>query len=403
MTEFLTDRDIIITGLQPWDYEYGSNCKDIASKLSEKNRILYVNYPLDRITIFRKFFDKKILNRLKSYFHIEENLKRVDTNIWMLNPRIILESISKIRNRKIYDYVNHLNNRRYAAAIQKSISELSMKDPILFIDNDFQRGQYLFELLKPSISIYYIRDNLTIHSYFKNHGKRLEKQLITKSDIVFTNSEYLKNYSSQFNSNSHFIGQGFNVDNYLKHAKFKLPEDLREIKRPIVGYIGALLDSRLDRGLIEYIALNLPDYQFVFVGPEDELFMKSNLHSIKNIYFLGRKDFVETIDYLKNFDVCINPQKINELTIGNYPRKIDEYLALGKPIVAMKTESMEMFNKFVYLAKNHEEFSDLIINASRENNEIIRRKRIDFARTHTWDNCIKNMDRYIQKYYSTRA
>jgi hypothetical protein len=36
-------------------------------------------------------------------------------------------------------------------------------------------------------------------------------------------------------------------------------------------------------------------------------------------------------------------QLSNNLTIGNYPRKIDEYLAMGKPIVATSTKTMQMF------------------------------------------------------------
>ncbi len=40
--------------------------------------------------------------------------------------------------------------------------------------------------------------------------------------------------------------------------------------------------------------------------------------------------------YIQHFDVCINPQKLNPITIGNYPLKVDEYLAMGKPVVATR-------------------------------------------------------------------
>ena len=74
-------------------------------------------------------------------------------------------------------------------------------------------------------------------------------------------------------------------------------------------------------------------YSIVLVGPEDEDFMKSKLHQIENIFFLGSKSEVELSSYINGFDVAINPQLVNMMTIGNYPRKIDEYLAMGKPIV----------------------------------------------------------------------
>ena len=47
------NRDIIIVGLQPWDNAIGSNCKNIAIEFAKHNRVLYVNHPLDRITVLK--------------------------------------------------------------------------------------------------------------------------------------------------------------------------------------------------------------------------------------------------------------------------------------------------------------------------------------------------------------
>ena len=55
-------------------------------------------------------------------------------------------------------------------------------------------------------------------------------------------------------------------------------------------------------------------------------------------------------------DVCINPQKVNPITDGNYPLKIDEYLAMGKPVVATRTHTMEdVFASHTHLASSIEE------------------------------------------------
>jgi hypothetical protein len=53
-------KDILIIGLQPWYYDIGSNCKDIATRLSEHNRVLYVNKPLNRKTWFSKEKDEGV-------------------------------------------------------------------------------------------------------------------------------------------------------------------------------------------------------------------------------------------------------------------------------------------------------------------------------------------------------
>ncbi|HAI83429.1 MAG TPA: glycosyl transferase family 1, partial [Chitinophagaceae bacterium] len=83
-----------------------------------------------------------------------------------------------------------------------------------------------------------------------------------------------------------------------------------------------------------------PEWSLVLVGPEDEAFKQSALHQLPNVHFLGSKQPEALPEYVAAFDVCINPQLLNEVTIGNYPRKVDEYLAMGKPVVATQTEAM---------------------------------------------------------------
>ena len=113
------------------------------------------------------------------------------------------------------------------------------------------------------------------------------------------------------------------------------------------------------------------------------------MHNLPNVYFLGRKDSSELPAYVKGFDVAMNPQLINDLTIGNYPRKIDEYLAMGKPIVATRTRAMEMFSDHVYLGSTKEEYIELIEEALSENSKDSIHARIDFANSHTWENNVK--------------
>jgi hypothetical protein len=47
-------KDIVIVGLQPWYFETGCNCKNIAQHLALNNRVLYVNFPLKRNAYFAK-------------------------------------------------------------------------------------------------------------------------------------------------------------------------------------------------------------------------------------------------------------------------------------------------------------------------------------------------------------
>jgi len=173
--------------------------------------------------------------------------------------------------------------------------------------------------------------------YHKRHGTRLQPQIIEKADVAVANSDFFANYCKQTNANSHMIGQGCDLTMYNdEDGNLKVPEDLINIKKPIIGYVGFLTTIRLDIEVLVHIAEQRSDWSLVLVGPEDDDFKNSKLHKLENVYFLGRKKPEELAAYIKGFDVALNPQKVNEITDVNYPLKIDEYLAMGKPTVATK-------------------------------------------------------------------
>jgi hypothetical protein len=64
-------------------------------------------------------------------------------------------------------FFNKLNTKRLALEIRRITKQLEFENYILFNDSSMFRGVYLKELLKPALSIYYIRDNLITQDYFK--------------------------------------------------------------------------------------------------------------------------------------------------------------------------------------------------------------------------------------------
>ena len=93
--------------------------------------------------------------------------------------------------------------------------------------------------------------------------------------------------------------------------------------------------------------------------------------------------------------MCINPQLVNDLTIGNYPRKIDEYLSMGKVTIATKTPTMHIFESVVYLASTANDYIDLIEKALQEDCLEKQQERIAFAQSHTWENNVKEIEKAI--------
>ena len=383
--QFIKNRDIVLFSFQPWDSDIAFNFNDMAYELARFNRVLFIDRASDRNTVFKNLFSKsKSANTGQTY------LENIQNNFWVLHPKSLLESGSWSPNYRLFDFFNRINNKRLATEIKETIRLLGFKNSILINDNDFFRGLYLKSLLPVREYIFYIRDFLTIQPFFEKFGPKCEMEMIQKADLVIANSAYLANYAGQWNPNSVDIGQGCNLESFILDD-LQEPIELEAVSKPVIGYCGALTAMRLDESLLLYIVDSMPEINLVLVGPSDLVFEKSVLRTRKNVYFLGAKKPDETAAYIQHFTICINPQLVNPLTIGNYPRKIDEYLAMGKPVVATVTQAMEMFREYTFLCQSRE---DYLINIRKilsepgwTSNEM-KNKRRDFALRHTWENSI---------------
>ncbi|NQY09683.1 MAG: glycosyltransferase [Flavobacteriales bacterium] len=387
--------DVIITGLKPWDADIGGNCKNIAQTFSKNRRVLFIDPPLDRITSLRGRGTKQVQGQLEVIKGRRSNLRMVNDNLWVFTPPVILESMNWLPSF-LFRMANRMNGIRFARAINQVKKQLKFSDFILFSDSDMFRSKHLSELLRPSLFVYYTRDNLMTVPYWAKHGSVMEPEIIKSADLVVANSPHLADLARENNSNSYYVGQGCDLSQF-KHQQVNEPKDLARIKGVKIGYVGLLSSRRLNLDLLKDLAAAKPEWQVVLVGPEEDSFKNSELHQMDNVHFLGSKKMEELPLYIQYFDICINPQIVNDLTIGNYPRKIDEYLAMGKPIIATDTPTMKIFEDHVYLGETAEDYIRLIEKAIVEDNESKQKERIHFAQSHTWENNIKEIENAINR------
>jgi len=379
---------IVITSLQSWEKPLGSNARDIAQGLASKHRVLFINPPND----FTHFYKNE-----KNDAGPTESLEQVQANLWIYRPQRIMWSINWLPDGLVYDKLNYLNNRRWANEVKKVLEELKFDHFVFLNDSNMFKAFYFQELLRPALSVYYTRDNLLAVDFWKRHGTRLEPQLMQKADLVLGNSTYLTSIAARYNSHAVYVGQGCDLEAFDANAALVEPDDLAEIPTPRIGYTGALTSLRLDLELLEYTAVKHPEWHLILIGPEDESFQKSNLHNLKNVHFLGSKKTAALAAYLHYMDVLINPQLLNEVTIGNYPRKVDEYLAMGKPVVAIRTETMKIFREHVALAENSPHFVQKIEQILAGQLLSTRSERVKFAHSHSWENSVSRIQNAIEE------
>ncbi|PQJ15859.1 glycosyltransferase [Aureicoccus marinus] len=394
----MNERDIVVIGIQDWDIKIGSNCKNIAIAFSEHHRVLYVNPPIDRSSSIFDRHSARVQRRKKITKKDSSPLIQIKAGLWTYQPQKIVESINRIPFKKLFDRLNRINAKRFTSEVQSAIDQLGFSDVIVFNDSSMHLGQHVREFLSPSSYIYYMRDYLSRNRYWKKHGQRLEPVLIAEADCVVCNSNLYQDYGLQFNRHCYMVGQGCDTKAFdNRNQVIDVPEVLVKISGPVVGYVGFLSNGRLDPDILIEIAKNRPDWSLVLVGPEDSVFKESELHDYPNVYFLGLQPLDSLPGYIQGFDVALNPQRITEITMGNYPRKIDEYLAMGKPVVASMTKAMEYFSDYVYLGESPEDYLHLIERALAENTPILEDRRRAFASSHTWENNAKAIFSSLEK------
>ncbi len=393
----MNGRDFIITGLQSWDIPIGSNAIDIAREISVNNRVLYVNTPLDQMTLMRNQIKPEMMHRLDVLKKKLDPLRKISDSLWVLDLPFSIWSVNGLPDGFLFDFFNRLNNQKIFNYVRKVAAELNFKDYIHFIDNDIYRSFYSKECLKPALSVYYRRDNLQPYEYWNKHVGRLEPLIIEKSDVVVCNSPQYADFSRPFNPKSYDIGQGVDLSAYNPDLEYELPKEFKSIPEPRIGYIGDINSLRLDPDLLHDLAKSKPDYSFVIIGGEDKVFKEHALHSLKNVYFPGSIAKNTVPQYMSALQVCLNPQKLNEITNGNYPRKVDEYLAMGKSVIATKTATMDLFRDHAYLCLGVAEYQEAVEKAIQDTDPSNRAERIRFARSHSWKNNVEAIYSHIQE------
>ncbi len=117
---------------------------------------------------------------------------------------------------------------------------------------------------------------------------------------------------------------------------------LRKGRRYLVGYVGVMgkqegIDLLLQAVQLIVKHLGRTDIQFGLVGGGTELAamrqLAKDLGVAEYVTFTGRAPDTELLEMLNTADVCVNPDRANDMNDRSTMNKIMEYMALGKPIV----------------------------------------------------------------------
>ncbi|MBL39628.1 MAG: hypothetical protein CMP07_14605 [Xanthomonadales bacterium] len=226
-----------------------------------------------------------------------------------------------------------------------------------------------------------VYDCMDHHAGFSTHTPdvgRHERQLLKSSDLVVVTSEWLMNHHSDHGPR--IIRNAAEIERFLPLSSVGAKAN-RET--PVVGYIGTIAEW-FDLRLIIQSARKYKDWRFVLVGSTAGC-DTSEAERVPNIVFEGERPYSQVADYLKDFDVCVIPFKLNDLIKATNPVKVYEYLAAGKPVVAVRLPELEIMQDVIHLARDEAEWNDKLQVAMNEtgDRELVERRSL-WARDHSW-------------------
>lgn len=388
----LHDYNIICFSTADWDNPLPTNKQQIMSRLSKQNRILYI----ESLGLRKPTLSKRDISRLK--YRLVKGLKgvrKVSSNLYVFSPLVIPLHYNKL--------ARNFNILYLRATLRAILSKISFHKPILWTYTPIIVP--LINDIFPVITVYHCVDEFSeVPRVPAKVVTTMEKDLLTQSDIVFTSSKRLYEAKKFFNPNAHYIPNVADIDHFSKvhQDSLVIPEDISSIHHPIIGFIGAIDDYKIDAELIRYIAIARPQWSLVFIGPiglGGTTISVESLKTLPNIYFLGEKSYATLPSYIKAFDLCIIPYNINAYTTYVFPLKFYEYLATGKPIVATALPELEPFAHIIEYAQTREEFLNSIENALSHDTTLKREGRLHCAQGHTWEANIKKMSQLIEPLY----
>ncbi|MBP8707485.1 MAG: glycosyltransferase [Caldisericia bacterium] len=345
-------------------YDLPTRKQKIALRLSENNKVLYLEPPETYLSFFA---GKK-----------HENNKKIKINdsLYVLKLPYILPFGLR------FWIINLLNSILIERYLNKWLKKTNFNDYILWLYlTDFP---YLYKKLKPKFVVY---DCVDDHSSYgglrsKSFVNKCERIVAKNSNIIFTTTEELKNKLYEYNSNIFVVSNGVDID-FFKVENVHPLDNLKEIKKPIIGYFGAI-KNWFDASVVSLAAKEFKDVSFVLVGPYNEN-IKDKLRELKNVYLLGSKPYDLAPSYIYAFDVCLIPFIINELTLNVSPLKLYEYFSFGKPVVTIPIRELLRYSNLLYIYSNKSEFIDCIDKALKENDISLKEKRSLIAKENSWN------------------
>ena len=349
--DMLSGRDIVLISSIEWDFNWQGH-QELATRLArDGNRVLYVENMGVRSPGLRDA--RRVAQRLSHWAGslLDGGVRQVSPNLYVCSPLTLPPFGSDVRR--------HLNRRLLLPLIRRAVRGLGLEPDVVwtFLPTDTAASlARMFSKPRGVVVYYCIADfaELTPHS---RDILNSERSIIDMSDVIFAQGARLAERCSRVGKKAEVCPFGVNFDLFVRGAGESGGPSLNDsggttrhsaaaelmsgLPRPIIGYVGGI-HNVFDAQMMASMARAKRDWSWVLVGPQQT--PTPEMRRMPNVYLTGPKPHAELPDYISRFDVGIVPYIMNGYTETVIPTKINEYLAMGKPVVSTNLPEVASFN-----------------------------------------------------------
>jgi hypothetical protein len=200
----------------------------------------------------------------------------------------------------------------------------------------------------------------------------VEPQLIKEANYIFVTAQQFYEDIKKKNPNTYLVPNAVSED-FVCNEEYQPAEN-----KKVFGYIG-MIDHWFDMDVIKTILEADKKNQVILAGP-------NNLPELKHerLTYLGVVPKEQLPKLINSFDVCLYPFKKTSLLDSINPVKIYEYLALNKPVLAVKSRETYQLENCLILYEDLSQLKNILqfeqINPFNNNEN-----KIDFIKKNSWE------------------
>ncbi len=379
----LGGRSIVYFG-NDWSAENRTSSHHIARRLGARCPLLYVEVPGLRAPKANGRDARKLWHKLIQAFQAP---RAVGQQMWCITmPQLPFRrwAIVKLINRTLGGYL-----------VRRAIRHLGFKRIVSWFL--VAHAGPLAGRLSEDLAVYYCTDDYsTFPDVDRREVARMDEDLTRRADQIFVASSTLLSRKRELNSQVAHSPHGVDVELFGRASEPDAPiaEGARGLEHPVIGFFG-LIEAWIDLELIAFLARSRPAWTFLLVGRV--AVDAEELRRMPNVVLAGPQPYETLPQWAKAFDVAIIPYRLTEQVLHANPLKLREYLATGKPVVAVSTPAIRQFAEHVHIAEDRDQFLADIERALAEDSERDRARRIRAVAPLSWECRVEEVLRVVEQ------